>query len=233
MRFDTLAYLRDYPKVTGSAHHLLLMLALYGHQDTDVSWPSIATLAHALGVQRCQVQRLLKRLVAVGAVRIVRGGGRRTNTYEVLVPPEWSTPASSRIRGMKSDVSWRRPQTSPTGDRSRILEDTQNRNMKQREKHRAPAASIALSPDKPERQSRWWCEAHGFCHSERLPDHRPDCILERPHDPRGVWQTGRPTITGPGVSPTPIAQLLHQNLGLGGEALPRTPAAGADRGCRN
>jgi hypothetical protein len=36
--------------------------------------------------------------------------------------------------------------------------------------------------DKPERQSRWWCDAHGFCHSERLPDHRPGCVQEREVD---------------------------------------------------
>jgi hypothetical protein len=33
--------------------------------------------------------------------------------------------------------------------------------------------------DKPERLSPYWCEAHGFCHSERLSDHRPDCARER------------------------------------------------------
>jgi hypothetical protein len=31
---------------------------------------------------------------------------------------------------------------------------------------------------KPERLSPYWCEAHGFCHSERLEDHRPDCMRE-------------------------------------------------------
>jgi hypothetical protein len=30
-----------------------------------------------------------------------------------------------------------------------------------------------------ERRSPYWCEAHRFCHSERLEDHRPDCRLER------------------------------------------------------
>jgi hypothetical protein len=33
--------------------------------------------------------------------------------------------------------------------------------------------------DKPERLSPYWCEAHGFCHGERFPDHRPDCVRER------------------------------------------------------
>jgi hypothetical protein len=25
----------------------------------------------------------------------------------------------------------------------------------------------------------FWCDAHGFCHGERLPDRRPDCTRER------------------------------------------------------
>jgi hypothetical protein len=33
--------------------------------------------------------------------------------------------------------------------------------------------------DKAERQSPYWCEAHRFCHVERLPDHWPDCARER------------------------------------------------------
>jgi hypothetical protein len=47
---------------------------------------------------------------------------------------------------------------------------------KEREKKEAP---VFLSPEKAERQSPFWCEAHGFIHSERLDDHRPDCWLER------------------------------------------------------
>jgi hypothetical protein len=33
--------------------------------------------------------------------------------------------------------------------------------------------------DKAERRSPYWCAAHSFCHSERQPDHLPDCWLER------------------------------------------------------
>jgi hypothetical protein len=39
--------------------------------------------------------------------------------------------------------------------------------------------SFEIELDKPERQSPFWCEAHGFCHSERLPDHRPGCTREK------------------------------------------------------
>jgi hypothetical protein len=47
-------------------------------------------------------------------------------------------------------------------------------------KEREKKEPISLSPDdKPEKHNPFWCEAHGFCHGERLPDHRPDCARER------------------------------------------------------
>jgi hypothetical protein len=49
----------------------------------------------------------------------------------------------------------------------------------EREKKGAPPAPFSLSPDKPERQNPFWCDAHGFAHGERLPDRRPDCARER------------------------------------------------------
>jgi hypothetical protein len=35
------------------------------------------------------------------------------------------------------------------------------------------------SLEKAEHQNPFWCEAHGFCHGERLPDALPDCRLRR------------------------------------------------------
>ena len=46
---------------------------------------------------------------------------------------------------------------------------------KEREKKAAP---VFLSPEKAERQSPFWCEAHGFCHGERLSDQLSDCWRE-------------------------------------------------------
>jgi hypothetical protein len=37
---------------------------------------------------------------------------------------------------------------------------------------------VSLLSEKPERDNPFWCEAHGFCHGEQLPDHRPDCVRE-------------------------------------------------------
>ena len=43
----------------------------------------------------------------------------------------------------------------------------------------APLAPCSLAPEKPEMHNPLWCDAHGFAHSERLPDRRPDCARER------------------------------------------------------
>jgi hypothetical protein len=46
--------------------------------------------------------------------------------------------------------------------------------LKTQEKNRRESARAL----KPEMRNPFWCDAHGFCHSERLPDHRPDCARE-------------------------------------------------------
>jgi hypothetical protein len=47
--------------------------------------------------------------------------------------------------------------------------------LKTEEKDRGESAHAL----KPEMHNPFWCDAHGFCHGERLPDHRPDCARER------------------------------------------------------
>jgi hypothetical protein len=68
----------------------------------------------------------------------------------------------------KGDISSREKVTSMSPKRK-----------SEREKKGAPPAPFSLLPDKPERHSPFWCEAHGFAHGERLPDRRPDCVRER------------------------------------------------------
>ena len=46
-------------------------------------------------------------------------------------------------------------------------------------KEEATRKSMEGWRDKAERRSPFWCEAHGFSHSERLGDHRSDCAHER------------------------------------------------------
>ena len=72
------------------------------------------------------------------------------------------------------------PQVSEIPDKGCQESLTQKTTENKRRKQGAPPAPVfSLSPDKPETHRPFWCEAHGFCHSERFPNHRPDCWLER------------------------------------------------------
>jgi peroxiredoxin len=63
---------------------------------------------------------------------------------------------------------------------SQASQKGKSRAKRERKKKEAPAAPVSsLSPDTPEAQNPFWCDAHGFSHSERLPDHRADCARER------------------------------------------------------
>jgi biotin operon repressor len=90
MSMTSVAYVRDHAKLSGPAHHLLLLLASYQHRQTDWAWPSVPRLARTLGVTRQRVQQLLKELREQHYVLIEYGGGRRTNRYRVLRQPAQS-----------------------------------------------------------------------------------------------------------------------------------------------
>ena len=77
---------------------------------------------------------------------------------------------------------------------------------------KTPRRSRALSPDKPEIRSPFWCDAHGYCHGERQPDHRPNCWVEESQDP-DVRPLVEVRLTPRAeAGPWPIAQVLDQNL---------------------
>jgi hypothetical protein len=96
----------------------------------------------------------------------------RPNPKLVLPQPE-SLEASTR----NSD----RPNPKLPEHLKTVLERVEHRKdfkeLKER-KEGSTRKSIDGWLDKAERRSPFWCEAHGFCHSERLSDHRPDCWLE-------------------------------------------------------
>jgi hypothetical protein len=45
-----------------------------------------------------------------------------------------------------------------------------------KDKEDMPASQV---PEQAERLSPYWCDAHGFCHSQPIDDHCPDCRLKR------------------------------------------------------
>ena len=85
MDFDTLVYLRDSSKFVGLDRLLLIEIELFATQDTHRAMPSVARLAHDLGVSSRWVQQRLRRLIDAGALAITHGTGRaHTNVYTLL-----------------------------------------------------------------------------------------------------------------------------------------------------
>jgi hypothetical protein len=188
MSISTVAQVRSTSKSQGSARTLLLVIASHVNPDTGWAWPSLDTLAKEIARTRRHVIRLITQLKTLGELEIRRGHGRgRVNFYCVhLTPAETGpVPPAEQVTTAsgKGDMPSREKVTSMPrkGDMSRQEKVTlmSPKSIREREKKGAPPAPISFSLDKPEMQNPFWCDAHGFAHGERLPDHRPDCVRER------------------------------------------------------
>lgn len=84
---------------------LLMLLALADAADDygRNAFPSVATLARKTRMTRRSVQRLLARLVEAGHIEVRKAGGRRSNTYTlVLDPPPERTMSTATERGSEA-----------------------------------------------------------------------------------------------------------------------------------
>jgi hypothetical protein len=66
-----------------------------------------------------------------------------------------------------------------TGKRFEPLTKVVDKVVENKEREKKETPPVSLSAEKAEQQNPFWCEAHGFCHGERLSDYRPDCARER------------------------------------------------------
>jgi hypothetical protein len=187
MSMSTVAQVRSSSKSQGSARTLLLVIASHINPDTGWAWPSLDTLADEIARTRRHVIRLIAELETLGELEVRRGHGRgHVNFYRVHLTPADRGPAAPAEKvtsaGRKGDMPRQEKVTSAPekGDISNREKVTwmSPKSKREREKKGAPTAPVSLSLDKPERQNPFWCDAHGFCHGERLPDHRPDCAQE-------------------------------------------------------
>jgi hypothetical protein len=136
------------------------------------------------------------------AIEVRRGHGRgHVNFYRVLREEDGS-PVPQRPTKQATDASREKVKflTPPVTEkvkfptrsaREKVKSETRKvtkslRNVprkevetKKREQKEAPLAPCLLTPDKPEMHNPFWCHAHGFAHSERLPDRWPDCAREQ------------------------------------------------------
>jgi hypothetical protein len=165
MSSSTVAQVRSSSQSKGSARLLLLVIASHENPDTGWAWPSLETLAREIALTRRRVIQLIHILEGLGELTVRRGHGRgHVNFYRVNLP------AGKKVK-------------SPTKkgemfDPEKVKSIAPERN-KEREKKGAPPAPVSLSSEKAEQQNPFWCEAHGFCHSERLSDHLPECEREK------------------------------------------------------
>ena len=173
MSISTVAQVRSASKSTRSARTLLLIIASHVNPDTGWAWPSLDTLAQETALTRRHVIRLITQLEALGELEVRRGHGRgHVNFYRVLVTPAETAPAAPGEKvtsaTRKGDISSREKVTSMSP-----------KSKRERKEKGAPAAPFSLLPEKPEQHNPFWCDVHGFCHGERLPDRHPDCARER------------------------------------------------------
>jgi Helix-turn-helix domain len=173
MSISTVAQARSSSKSHGSARTLLLVIASHVNPDTCWAWPSLDTLARETGLQRRRTIDLIHLLEGLGELEVRRGHGRgHVNFYRVHVTPEETV---QLVPAEKMQSSARKGAMLP----EEKVQSVAPKSKSEREKKGAPTASVSLSLDKPEQQNPFWCEAHGFCHGECLPDHLPDCAREQ------------------------------------------------------
>ena len=68
----------------------LVLWALADHvnekKQDDLCFPSLATLAAETELSLAQIPRAIQHLEQLGLVEVIRGGGRRVNTYRMVIP---------------------------------------------------------------------------------------------------------------------------------------------------
>jgi hypothetical protein len=205
MHFKSLLHVRDHSKATGRAHHLLQHIAQHVNMHTGEAFgPSVERLADRLDVTPQWVRQLRARLVAEGELILKPSRGRHPNVYIIPyercpacqgINPKVELPVESIPDETNPQVEDLQPETFTPSTRNseppnpklrepcaavpqriEVRKDS-FKDVKER-KESATRKLIEIWLDKPERLSPFWCEAHGFCHSERVPDQHPDCRLE-------------------------------------------------------
>jgi hypothetical protein len=205
MHFKSLLHVRDHSKAKGRAHHLLEYIAQHVNMHTGEAFNlSVERLADRLEVTPQWVRQLRTRLVETGELIVRQSRGRHPNVYVIPYErcpacqggnPKLELPVENIPDEINPQVDAPQPETLPAPTRNsappnpklgetfkvlleRIGPQKDVKEVKEK-KEGTTRNSIEGWLDKPERRSPFWCEAHGFCHSERLGDHQPDCTREQ------------------------------------------------------
>ncbi len=193
MSMSNLAYSRTaYKSFSRSARHLLQLIA--GHQSLQTGWAylSYGCLSDESGLTRRRVIQLVALLEACHVLEVRRGHGRgHVNFYRILREEDGQPVPHRREKKVKSvsplptekvQFPTPPPEKKVKSEPPKPLESLANavaKVVETKERKDKEAPPVSLLAEKPERDNPFWCEAHGFCHSERLSDHRPDCTREQ------------------------------------------------------
>jgi hypothetical protein len=209
MHYKSLLHVRDHTKVVGTSHHLLEYIAQHTNYHTGEAFElTVERIAHRLHVTSQWVGQLRRQLVETGELIVQQSRGRRPNIYRIPYErypacqgdnpkPQFGvddhrddfnpkvTPAQPQSE--PQSVAASTPKCDPANPKveemsepplARLEPLKEVKDLKDIKEGPTPN-SMDPSRHKPEIQSPFWCEAHGFAHGERQPDHRPDCARER------------------------------------------------------
>jgi hypothetical protein len=209
MHFKSLLHVRDHAKVRGRAHHLLSYIAQHVNMHTGEAFDlSVERLADRLDVTPQWVRQLRTRLVETGELIVKQSRGRHPNVYvipyercpacqggnpnvefRVEINPDEINPQVGTPQPASQPETLATPTRNSEAANPKLGEafemllariEQRKESKEEKEKKEGPTRkSMERGEDKAERRSPFWCEAHGFCHSERLPNSLPDCACER------------------------------------------------------
>jgi hypothetical protein len=193
MCMDNLAYARTgYKSFPRSARHLMQLIGSHQSPVTGWAYLSYVCLSEEASLTRRRVIQLVTLLEARGVLEVRRGHGRgHVNFYRILreedglpVPHRSGKKVKSATPPSQEKVKFPTPPEaekvkSETPNSLESLHISQTKDLHTKEREKKEVQPMVRSLEKAERLSPYWCEAHGFCHGERLPDHRPDCSRER------------------------------------------------------
>jgi hypothetical protein len=188
---STLAYTREhYQSFPRSARHLLQLIGSHQSPQTGWAYLSYDRLSFEASLTRRRVIQVVALLEEGGVLEVRRGHGRgNVNFYRILREEDGLPVPPKRGKKVKSETPYpQRKVKFPTPPEPEKVKSQPLKSLESLAKTIAKVVTIKERKDKEEQvsdilekaeqQSPIWCEVHGFCHSEQLPDHRPDCACE-------------------------------------------------------
>jgi hypothetical protein len=152
-------------RTRGFTYQLICYLARLHHDEYGYAWPGIAHLAGHFRVSERTIQRHLATLERLGELCVERVRGRGLNNRFYLLIAGVRPPQKGDRLARKGDrLSARgdlQPLDLPERSHKKVTDCPPYLDVS-KTRETSESARIASIPDKPERQSRFWCDGCGY-----------------------------------------------------------------------